>query len=56
VDSQRARRNLTPASTPPKIASSAGDVKSKVAADDKAIGYLNKSDVDGSVKVVLTID
>jgi hypothetical protein len=42
--------------TPPKIASSAAEVKGKVAADDKTIGYMNKSDVDGSVKVVLTVD
>lgn len=47
---------FTGKATPPKIASSAAEVKNAVAADSKAIGYLNKSDVDGSVKVVLTIE
>jgi hypothetical protein len=47
---------FTGKATPPKIASSAAEVKSKVAADGKTIGYMNKSDVDGSVKVVLTVE
>lgn len=46
---------FTGKATPPKIASSAAEVKSKVSADDKTIGYIDKSDVDASVKVVLTI-
>ena len=46
---------FTGKATPPKIASSAADVKSKVAADEKTIGYIDKSEVDGSVKVVLTV-
>ena len=47
---------FTGKATPPEIASSAAEVKSKVGANSKAIGYMNKSDVDGSVKVVLTVE
>jgi hypothetical protein len=47
---------FTGKATPPEIASSAADVKSKLAASGKSIGYLNKSDVDSSVKVVLTVE
>lgn len=42
--------------TPPKELASAGDVKSFVAANPDAIGYIEKSAVDGSVKVVLNVD
>ena len=41
------------ATLPREVASSA-DVKKAVAADPKAIGYIEKSAVDGTVKVVLT--
>ena len=41
------------ATLPREVASSA-DVKKAVAADPKAIGYIEKSAVDASVKVVLT--
>jgi hypothetical protein len=37
-------------------ANSIADVKSELAASGKSIGYLNKSDVDSSVKVVLTVE
>jgi hypothetical protein len=47
---------FTGKATPPKIAASAAEVKSKLAEDGKSIGYMNKSDVDGSVKVVLTVE
>lgn len=47
---------FTGKATPPKITSSAAEVKSTLAADSKSIGYMNKSDVDGSVKVVLTVE
>lgn len=42
--------------TPPKELGSAADVKSFVAANPDAIGYIEKSAVDGSVKVVLNVD
>jgi ABC-type phosphate transport system substrate-binding protein len=43
--------------TPPKeLLSSSADVKKFVAANPDAIGYIEKSAVDGSVKVVLTVD
>ncbi|MCF8203723.1 hypothetical protein [Roseateles puraquae] len=42
--------------TPPKELSSSADVKKFVAANPDAIGYIEKSAVDGSVKVVLTVD
>ena len=40
---------------PPKEYPDAGAVKKAVAADPKAIGYIDKSAVDGSVKVLLTL-
>jgi ABC-type phosphate transport system substrate-binding protein len=42
--------------TPPKELGSTADVKSFVAANPDAIGYIEKSAVDGSVKVVLNVD
>lgn len=42
--------------SPPKELASAADVKSFVAANPDAIGYIEKSAVDGSVKVVLNVD
>lgn len=41
---------------PPKEVADAAAVKKAVAADPKAIGYIDKSAVDGSVKVVATLD
>lgn len=41
---------------PPKEVGDAAAVKSAVAADPKAIGYIDSSAVDGSVKVLLTVD
>jgi ABC-type phosphate transport system substrate-binding protein len=40
---------------PPKELPDAAAVKKAVAADPKAIGYIAKSDVDSSVKVVLVL-
>ena len=40
----------------PKEVADAAAVKKAVAADPKAIGYIDKSAVDGSVKVVLALD
>ncbi|PTT87535.1 hypothetical protein DBR42_11450 [Pelomonas sp. HMWF004] len=42
--------------TPPKELASSADVKKFVAANPDAIGYIEKSAVDGSVKAVLTVD
>ena len=42
--------------TPPKELASAADVKKFVASNPDAIGYIEKSAVDGSVKVVLSVD
>lgn len=42
--------------TPPKELGSAAEVKSFVAANPDAIGYIEKSAVDASVKVVLSVD
>ncbi|MDC8772685.1 type 2 periplasmic-binding domain-containing protein [Roseateles albus] len=42
--------------TPPKELATAADVKKFVAANADAIGYIEKSAVDGSVKVVLSVD
>jgi ABC-type phosphate transport system substrate-binding protein len=39
----------------PKQAASADEVKKLVAANPNAVGYLDKSAVDGTVKVVLTL-
>lgn len=45
---------FTGKATPPKEVAGSADVKKAVAADAKAIGYMEKSAVDGSVKVVFT--
>jgi ABC-type phosphate transport system substrate-binding protein len=42
--------------TPPKELASSAEVKKFVAANPDAIGYVEKSAVDGSVKVVLNVD
>ena len=41
--------------TPPKVMNSEEDVRSAVAANKNAIGYIKASSVDNSVKVVLTL-
>jgi len=41
---------------PPKEVADAAAVKKAIAADPKAIGYIDKSAVDSSVKVALTLD
>ncbi|HEY0939693.1 MAG TPA: hypothetical protein VGE08_06315 [Steroidobacter sp.] len=40
--------------TPPKAVATGADVKMALAGDPKAIGYIDKSEVDDSVKVVFT--
>lgn len=42
--------------TPPKELPNSAEVKKFVAANAEAIGYIEKSAVDGSVKVVLSVD
>lgn len=42
--------------TPPKELANSAEVKKFVAANPDAIGYVEKSAVDGSVKAVLTVD
>ena len=41
---------------PPRELSDAAAVKKAVAADPKAVGYIDKAAVDGSVKVVLSLN
>ncbi|MBC7957302.1 MAG: hypothetical protein H7Y33_15695 [Cytophagales bacterium] len=41
---------------PPRELADAAAVKKAVAADPKTLGYIDKSAVDGSVKVVLSLD
>ena len=45
---------FTGKATPPKEVASSADVKKAVAADPKAVGYIEKGAVDASVKVVFT--
>ena len=51
-----ARLVFTGKQQPPKELDSAADIVKQVAANDKAIGYVDKSAVDGSVKTVLTVN
>lgn len=46
---------FTGKATAPKEMKSNADVKKAVAADPKAIGYIDKSAVDDTVKVILTL-
>jgi ABC-type phosphate transport system substrate-binding protein len=50
-----ARITFTGKGTPPKELKSDADVKAFVAGDAKAIGYIDSSTVDGSVKVALKL-
>lgn len=51
-----ARLSFSGKATPPREMPSAADVKKHVSANPDAIGYIEKSAVDASVKVVLTVD
>lgn len=51
-----ARLTFSGKATPPKELGSAADVKKFVASNPDAIGYIEKSAVDGTVKAILTID
>ena len=56
VKSTWSRVVFTGKGQPPKELPDAAAVKKAVAADLKAIGYLEKSAVDGSVKTLLTVE
>jgi ABC-type phosphate transport system substrate-binding protein len=51
-----ARLMFTGHGQPPKIMADAAAVKKAVAADPKSVGYIDKADVDSTVKVVLTLN
>lgn len=51
-----ARLMFTGKGQPPKILSSAAEVKKAVAADPQSVGYIDRADVDATVKVVLTLN
>ncbi len=50
-----ARLTFTGSGLPPKQLADGSAVKKAVAADPKAVGYIDKSDVDSSVSVVLEL-
>ncbi|MDO9237948.1 MAG: hypothetical protein Q7U28_18165 [Aquabacterium sp.] len=51
-----ARLTFSGKATPPKEVATAADVKKHVAANPDAIGYIEKSAVDSTVKVVLIVE
>ena len=51
-----ARLAFSGKATPPKEVASSAEVKKLVASNPEAIGYIEKSALDGSVKAVLTLD
>jgi ABC-type phosphate transport system substrate-binding protein len=51
-----ARLTFSGKATPPKEMTTAADVKKYVASNPDAIGYIEKSAVDSTVKVVLIVD
>ncbi|MBH9551438.1 hypothetical protein [Inhella gelatinilytica] len=51
-----ARLAFSGKATPPKELASAAEIKKFVAAHTDAIGYIEKSAVDGTVKVVMTVE
>jgi len=51
-----ARLQFTGHAQPPKVLADAAAVKKAVAADPKAVGFIDKADVDSSVKIVLTLN
>lgn len=55
VKAQWSKLVFTGKGTAPKEYSSSAEVKKAVAADVQAIGYIEKSAVDDSVKVILTV-
>jgi ABC-type phosphate transport system substrate-binding protein len=51
-----ARLMFTGHGQPPKVMADAAAVKKAVAADPKSVGYIDKADVDSTVKVVFTLN
>lgn len=51
-----ARLAFSGKATPPRELSTAADIKKFVASNPDAIGYIEKSAVDGTVKVVMTVE
>ena len=51
-----ARLTFTGGGQPPKEMADAAAVKKAVSADPKTVGYIDKADVDSSVKVVLSLN
>ncbi len=51
-----ARLTFTGGGQPPKEMADAAAVKKAVASDPKTVGYIDKADVDSSVKVVLALN
>jgi hypothetical protein len=51
-----ARLMFTGHGQPPKVLADAAAVKKAVAADPKSVGYIDKADVDSTVKVVFTLE
>ncbi len=47
---------FTGTGTPPKEVANAGEMKKSVAADPNSVGYIDKKDVDASVKVIATVN
>jgi len=56
IKAQWSRLTFTGQGRPPKELPDAAAIKKAVAADRKAVGYIDKADVDASVKVVLTLN
>ena len=56
VKAMWSRLIFTGKATPPKELPDAAAVKKAVAADPKAIGYIDKSEVDSTVKVLLSLN
>ena len=56
IKSMWSRLTFTGKGVPPKELPDGAAVKKAVAADPKTIGYIDKSDVDGTVKVLQTIN
>jgi ABC-type phosphate transport system substrate-binding protein len=56
VKSYWAKMSFTGKGTPPKEATNSADIKKIVAATPGAIGYVEKTAVDSSVKAVLTLN
>ncbi len=56
VKASWARLTFSGKATPPKEVGTAADVKKFVIANPDAIGYIEKSAVDGTVKAILTLD